>query len=100
MCPLFIFTRRSVRLLMPPAFTGSILAALVTVLAVALPAAAQTDVPSPGAGATQVPLMTRPAPPTETVPTSPEPTRAPTPAAEEAPPPPREDVALNVPARI
>src|SRR5690349_4545779 len=105
MSPLSVFSRRSACLLRPTACPGSVLAALVMVLLLALPAVAQTDpVPPPGADATRVPLMTRPAPPTEPVAVPPEPTStqvsAPTPTAEEPRVVPRDDVALNLPARI
>src|SRR5437868_14864983 len=98
---LLISFRGSARRAKPPAFF-SVLLALATVLVVALPAAAQNDpVGLPGAEtATQVPLMTRPSPTPVPIVAPPEPAAAPAPVADDPPPTPREDVALNLPARI
>src|SRR5437660_1784636 len=105
MSHLSTISRRSTRLLRSPACPGSVFTALVMIVVLVLPAGAQTDpVPSPGANATQVPLMTRPAALPEVVPMGPAPTSAPlpppTPEADEPRATPRDDVALVLPARI
>ena len=104
----FITRRGSPRQAKAP-LLGSMLLALAIALAVALPAAAQTDsgnaAPTalPGAAnATPVPLMTRPSATVEPVVAPPDPTAEPAavPMAPDPTAPPRDDVALNLPARI